>query len=78
MKEAFIEKNFGVVRLEMIGQVNAILADYARQGYRLSLRQLYYQLVARAIIENTLHSYKAGPCPRCVWIPPLPERERAG
>src|SRR6185369_10539864 len=31
---------------------------YRRQGYRLSLRQLYYQLVARALIENSEKSYK--------------------
>ncbi len=28
------------------------------QGYRLTVRQLYYQLVARGIIENTERSYK--------------------
>jgi hypothetical protein len=58
VKEFFVEKNFGPARLEVIQRINVILADYAAQGYRLSLRQLYYQLVARAEIENTLHSYK--------------------
>ncbi len=42
----------------IIGWARGILTEYARQGYRLSLRQLYYQLVARGHIENRLRSYK--------------------
>jgi hypothetical protein len=34
------------------------LDEYRGQGYRLSLRQLYYQLVARDYIENSIKSYK--------------------
>jgi len=58
MKETFIEKRFGSDALEMIETINGILADYARQGYDLSLRQLYYQLVSRNIVPNTERSYK--------------------
>jgi hypothetical protein len=58
MKEQFIEKDFGVSALQMIRTVNTILSDYAAQGYDLSLRQLYYQLVSRNIVENTERSYK--------------------
>jgi hypothetical protein len=58
MKEAFISKNFGDTALAMIRVINAILADYAAQGYDLSLRQLYYQLVSRNIVPNTEKSYK--------------------
>lgn len=58
MKETFIEKDFGADALQMIVTINTILADYAAQGYDLSLRQLYYQLVSRNIIENTERSYK--------------------
>ncbi len=36
----------------------AIANDYARQGYDLTVRQLYYQLVAADRIPNTLQSYK--------------------
>jgi hypothetical protein len=58
MRESFIIKNFGREALEMIDTVNEILADYADQGYDLSLRQLYYQLVSKNIIPNSEKSYK--------------------
>lgn len=58
MKEKFIDKTFSAKTQAMIDTINAILTEYRAQGYRLSLRQLYYQLVARAIIENSLQSYK--------------------
>ncbi len=47
------EKTLAVVR-----QANEILDEYADQGYELSLRQLYYQFVARDLIANTERSYK--------------------
>lgn len=58
MKEQFITKNFGAPALRMLEQINAILDDYRRQGFDLSLRQLYYQLVSRNIVPNTEKSYK--------------------
>lgn len=58
MKEAFISKKFSPESEKTISLVNAILAEYEDQGFRLSLRQLYYQLVSRAYIPNTVRSYK--------------------
>jgi hypothetical protein len=58
MKEAFIEKKFNRSSISIIIKCNTILSEYARQGYKLSLRQLYYQLVARDFVENTVKSYK--------------------
>lgn len=58
MKEEFISKDFGDTSLRMITTINAILDDYNVQGYDLSLRQLYYQLVSRNIVANTEKSYK--------------------
>lgn len=58
MKELFIEKRFGSDALGMIKTINGILDDYRSQGFDLSLRQLYYQLVSKALIENTERSYK--------------------
>jgi len=58
MKEAFIERTFSAANVTMIQRINRVLEEYRRQGYRLSLRQLYYQLVARDIIPNSLRSYK--------------------
>lgn len=57
-KEKFIKHSFNRASLELIETADKILNEYARQGYRLSLRQLYYQLVARDIVENTVKSYK--------------------
>ncbi len=58
MRQQFIDKRFGADALIMIQTINGILAEYVGAGYDLSLRQCYYQLVARAIVENTERSYK--------------------
>jgi len=50
---SFTEKS-----LAMIENINLILLEYEEQGFDLTLRQLYYQLVARDMIENTQKSYK--------------------
>ena len=41
-----------------IRRADAICAQYAEQGFDLTLRQLYYQFVARDWIPNTVQSYK--------------------
>lgn len=56
-KEAFTEKRFHRASYEHIDAANVIIADYQRQGYSLTLRQLYYQFVTRNLIENTEKSY---------------------
>jgi len=58
MKEQFENLTFTKSSRTRIDDINDILAEYAREGYDLSLRQLYYQLVARAVIENSQQSYK--------------------
>ena len=58
MKEAFVYKNFSQNNIDKIALVNSILDEYNAQGFDLSLRQLYYQLVARGYIENSTQSYK--------------------
>ena len=42
----------------MIDNANAIIEEYQGMGYRLTLRQLYYQMVASDLISNNLKSYK--------------------
>jgi hypothetical protein len=37
--------------------INKIIEEYAEQGYRLTLRQLYYQLVSRGVIPNKAAEY---------------------
>jgi hypothetical protein len=58
MRESFVQKRFGAEAQALIVIINRILADYEAQGYDLSLRQLYYQLVAQNIVPNTERSYK--------------------
>jgi hypothetical protein len=54
----FEAKTFTNKSQTMIGTVDKIIREYAKQGYVLTLRQIYYQLVARAVIENSERSYK--------------------
>lgn len=58
MKEMFEQHTFSKDSLAIVNKCETILLEYQAQGYRLSLRQLYYQLVARDYIENTVKSYK--------------------
>ncbi len=37
--------------------INEIIDEYAAEGYRLTLRQLYYQLVSRDIVPNKTSEY---------------------
>jgi len=58
MQEEFITKRFRAESLVTISTANDILEEYDADGYTLTLRQLYYQFVARGFIENTERSYK--------------------
>lgn len=57
-KIAYIDRNFRKATLATIETANAIIDEYAAQGFDLTLRQLYYQMVARGYIENSERSYK--------------------
>jgi hypothetical protein len=54
----YVPKNFSPGSMAIIDQANAICADYQAQGFDLTLRQLYYQFVARDIIPNRQTEYK--------------------
>lgn len=58
MKKCYQEINFRRQSLTLIGKVNKIIDEYREKGYDLTLRQVYYQLVARDIIPNNERSYK--------------------
>jgi virulence-associated protein VagC len=58
MKEKFVTWEPSVRSLALLEPINEILESYRAQGYRLTLRQLYYQLVSRALIPNNIRSYK--------------------
>lgn len=57
MKEKYRSDNITEKRMEYISVINSILDDFSAKGYRLTLRQLYYQLVAGAIIPNRVQEY---------------------
>lgn len=49
--------NFRAKSLDLIDTANAIIGEYQRAGFTLTLRQLYYQFVSRDIIPNSEKSY---------------------
>lgn len=58
MKIAYIEKTFSQGSLDLIQIANRIITEYQAQGFDLTLRQLYYQMVARDILANKQKEYK--------------------
>jgi hypothetical protein len=56
--EAFITRKFHKATLAEIEHANAIIAEYEERGFVLTLRQLFYQFVARALIANLQNEYK--------------------
>lgn len=58
MKQAYQSFDFRADTIKLIAYIDGMITDYVRQGFRLSVRQLYYQLVARGMVENTERSYK--------------------
>lgn len=58
MKKAYASYNFRGETLKMIEQADKIIEEYIAKGHNLTLRQLFYQHVARGLIPNTERSYK--------------------
>ncbi len=57
-KECFVARDFRTRASELIEHANTIIAEYQPQGFTLTVRQLYYQLVTRLVVENTVKEYK--------------------
>lgn len=57
-KVAYTYKEFRPAHLDVIQKANAIAATYRAEGYSLTLRQLYYQFVARGYLPNRDQEYK--------------------
>lgn len=57
-KIAYIDKKMQKKSLIKIDQANEIIEDYESQGYKLTLRQLYYQFVSKDLIPNNMKEYK--------------------
>ena len=58
MKEKFEDWAPTPERMARLGQIAKVLAQYAKMGIKLTLRQLFYQLVTKNIIANTQREYK--------------------
>jgi len=54
----YIPKRFSAGSLHLIETANQIINEYEEMGYTLTLRQLYYQFVARDLIANKQSEYK--------------------
>ena len=57
-KILYVKRSFSESSLELINHANTIIDEYEAQGFDLTLRQLYYQMVARDIIPNKDKEYK--------------------
>lgn len=53
----YIDKKMGDANMVIISQAIEIIYEYDAQGLDLTLRQLYYQFVARDLIENRQSEY---------------------
>lgn len=58
MKVKFRDIRLSTANQQRLVQINSIVAEYRRLNLRLTLRQLYYQLVSRDIIPNQQKEYK--------------------
>jgi len=54
----YTPKVFNERHVEIVHHANVILEEYQRQGFTLTLRQLYYQFVARGFLANAQSTYK--------------------
>jgi len=57
MKEKFRDTGFQKKKLILLDKIKEILAEYHSQGIKVTLRQLYYQLVTRLVISNKSNEY---------------------
>lgn len=57
-KICYVERKFSEESLTIIEKANEIIEGMLAQGFELTLRQLYYQFVSKALIPNTERSYK--------------------
>ena len=58
MKEAFVARTFRGPALALLERAEIVVESYTGRGFRLTLRQLYYQLVSANAISNEERSYK--------------------
>jgi hypothetical protein len=57
-KIEYVSRKFNSKSLDIIEKANEIIEEYQNDGLELTLRQLYYQFVSRALIPNKDSEYK--------------------
>ncbi len=57
-KTKYKDIGFGPKRLADVKHANKIIDEYAARGFKLTVRQLYYQFVARDLIPNRSSEYQ--------------------
>jgi hypothetical protein len=56
--EVFIPYKPHAATVTVVDQANTIIEEYSDQGFTLTLRQLFYQFVARGLLENAFKQYR--------------------
>lgn len=51
-KIKYLDKSFSAEKLDLIEVINGLIDQYRAQGFRLTLRQLYYRLVANDLFPD--------------------------
>lgn len=57
-KIAYVTRKFSAESEAVITSANKIIAEYQAMGFKLTLRQLYYQFVSRDLLPNKQAEYK--------------------
>jgi hypothetical protein len=57
MKICYVPRRFNSSSEKLLTIINAIVTEYREAGYTLTVRQMYYQLVARDKIANNIREY---------------------
>lgn len=58
MREKFLEIAFRTKTRALIDQALIVIDEYRERGFTLTVRQLYYQFVARDWLKNTFNNYQ--------------------
>jgi len=57
VREQFIDWKPSSATVILLAEILHVLDEFREQGYKLTLRQLYYQLVSRDVVPNNVKSY---------------------
>lgn len=58
MRQQFVVDRIRGAKRDLIERANVVIAKYQAGGYRMTLRQLYYQFVTQNWLSNNEKSYK--------------------